>query len=93
MKSNFTSKQKVTKQQALIYLKEAQRHIKKLTLLIQNTDDFSAALIESEIARNYLKKSNKVLLKDEFIKGFNSLNKGNNNKNTEEIVKIFSLYQ
>lgn len=92
MKANSYTTQKEAKQQALIYLKAVQKHINNLALLIQNTDNFIDALSESQIARNYLNKSNKAILKDELIKRYTSMNK-NNNKDIRKIIKIFSLYQ
>lgn len=92
MKTNSHTTQKEAKQQALIYLKAVQKHINNLALLIQNTDNFIDALSESQIARNYLNKSNKAILKDELIKRYTSMNK-NNNKDIRKIIKIFSLYQ
>lgn len=92
MKANSYKTQKEAKQQALIYLKAVQKHINNLALLIQNTDNFIDALSESQIARNYLNKSNKAILKDELIKRYTSMNK-NNNKDIRKIIKIFSLYQ
>lgn len=92
MKSNYPTTQKKAKQQALIYLKAAQKHINKLALLIQNTDNFIEALSESQIVRNYLNKSNRAILKDELINRYSSMNK-NNNEDIGKIIKIFSLYQ
>lgn len=92
MKANSHTTQKEAKQQALIYLKAARKHINKLALLIQNTDNFIDALSESQIARNYLNKSNRAILKDELINRYSSLNK-NNKEDIGKIIKIFSLYQ
>lgn len=80
------------KEQALLYLKAAQKHVNKLVHLMQKGDNCIEALNESQIARNYLKQSSKVLLKEEFITNVVGLKKdANNEEHIKKIVKIFAL--
>lgn len=92
MNKKIAKSQNEAKEQALLYLKAAQKHLHKLEQLMQRGDNCIEALTESQIARNYLKQSSKVILQDEFIKSFAVLkNDENNEESIKKIVKIFSL--